>query len=155
MQVYASDGRPLPLVTPTSQPFFDAACEGRLVMQLCPRDGYFFYPRSHCPHCLQSDWTWEEAPTEATIYAYTIERTGQDPAQRNRVPFAIAVVDLAAGPRMIGNVIDCPLEHVAVGMSVSVFFAIVDGTPIVCFRPVQTKAPAGRSPAAAQLFAPG
>lgn len=135
MQIYAGNGRPLPLVTPTSQPFFDAAREQKLLMQKCPRDGFFFYPRSHCPHCLQTDWSWLPAQTGGRIHAFTIERLGQDPGQRARVPFVIAVVDLDDGPRMIGNVIDCRPEDIRIGMPVQVCFEIVENMPLTCFKP--------------------
>lgn len=135
MQIYAENGRPLPLVTPTSKPFFDAAREQQLLLQKCPRDGFFFYPRSHCPHCLQTDWSWLPAKASGRIHAFTIERLGQDPGQRARVPFVIAVVDLDDGPRMIGNVIDCRHEHVHIGMPVRVCFEIVENMPLTCFKP--------------------
>ena len=56
MAIYASDGRPLPQPTTTTQPFFDAARRHEFRLQRCPRDGFFYYPRSHCPHCLGVDW---------------------------------------------------------------------------------------------------
>ncbi len=136
MQIYAENGRPLPLITPTSQPFFEAARAQKLLMQKCPRDGFFFYPRSHCPHCLQTDWSWLPAQTSGRIHSFTIERLGQDPGQRARVPFVIAVVDLDDGPRMIGNVIDCPHEALRVGMPVRVCFEIVENIPLTCFSPI-------------------
>ena len=55
------DGRPLPIPNPTTQPYFDAAKEGRLSLPRCPRDGFFFYPRTHCPKCLGDDWDWADA----------------------------------------------------------------------------------------------
>ena len=135
MQIYAENGRPLPLVTPTSQPFFDAAREQKLLLQKCPRDGFFFYPRSHCPHCLQTDWSWQEARKRGIVHAFTIDRMGQDPGQRSRVPFAIALVDLDDGPRIIGNVVDCAPEAIKIGMAVEVHFDIVDDTPLIAFKP--------------------
>lgn len=135
MQTYAPDGRPLPLVTPTSQPFFEAALKQILLLQRCPRDGFFFYPRSHCPHCLGTDWAWETVPATGRIYSYTVDRIGQNPGQRAQLPLAIAVVDLDAGPRLVGNVIDCALEDIRVGLSVTVCFEVIDGLPLLRFRP--------------------
>ncbi len=135
MQVYAQDGRPLPLITPVSEPFFAAAREGRLHLQHCPRDGFFFYPRSHCPHCLGDDWSWREASPRGKVYAFTIDRSGQDPHQRGFAPITIAVVDLDDGPRMIGNLVACDEAQLRVGLPVVVAFEQVDGTPLVRFRP--------------------
>jgi uncharacterized OB-fold protein len=138
MQPYAPDGRPLPLITPTSQPFFDAASRQILRMQRCPRDGFFFYPRSHCPHCLGTDWAWEDAPASGRIYSYTVDRIGQDPGQRAQLPLLIAVVDLYAGPRLVGNVIDCALESLHIGLPVTVCFEFVGNQPLLRFRPAAT-----------------
>jgi uncharacterized OB-fold protein len=135
MQAYAGDGRPLPLITPVTRPYFDAAREHRLIMQRCPRDGFFFYPRGRCPGCLQTDWSWQPVRNSGRIHSFTIERMGQDPGMRAQVPFVIAVIDLDDGPRMTGNVVECPLEAVRVGMPVTVFFEVVDDTPLARFRP--------------------
>ena len=134
-QIYARNGRPLPLITPVAQPFFEAARDQKLLMQKCPRDGFYFYPRSHCPYCLQHDWSWQLAECGGIIYSFTIDRKGHDPGQRIRVPFTIAIVDLDVGPRMIGNVIDCPNEKLHVGMKVTLCFEIIDNVPLVCFKP--------------------
>jgi uncharacterized OB-fold protein len=126
-QTYAANGRPLPLITPLAQPFFDAARRQELVMQRCPRDGFFFYPRARCPQCLGDDWAWQPARRTGTVRSFTVDRTGQDPNQRGRIPFVIALVDLDEGPRMIANA-TAPVE---VGQHVSLEFELLDGQPIV------------------------
>jgi uncharacterized OB-fold protein len=135
MQPRSSSGRPLPLVTPLSQPYFDAARENRLLLQQCPRDGFFFYPREFCPHCLQDDWQWQEARKLGEVYSYTVEQTGQEPGLKGMTPFAIAVVDLLDGPRVIGNVRGEDLEGLAVGAKVVLFFEQVEQASILFFRP--------------------
>jgi len=134
MQPHAENGRPLPLITEISRPFFDAAREQKLVMQRCPRDGFFFYPRARCPHCLQADWAWQEAQPTGAIHSFSVERMGQDPGQRGRVPFTIVLVDLDDGPRMIGNMEGEP--DVRVGQRVEVTFELLDGAPLTCFRQI-------------------
>jgi uncharacterized OB-fold protein len=136
MQTYAQDGRPLPLITPTSQPYFEAARDNRLLLQQCPRDGFFFYPRSHCPACLQTDWAWSEARKSGRVHSFTIDRMGQDPGLRAFAPIVVAVVDLDDGPRVIGNVVDCPFEQLRVDMPVEIFFERVDATALMRFRPL-------------------
>jgi len=132
---HASDGRPLPSPTPTSQPFFDAAREHRLLLQRCPRDGFFFYPRTHCPGCLGTDWRWEEACGRGEVHAFTVDRVGHDPTQAARIPLVIGVIELEEGPRMTGNVLGCAPEDVSVGMPVAADYEDIDGVTLVCFRP--------------------
>ena len=128
-------GRPLPVPNPTTQPYFDAAKAHRLDLQRCPRDGYFFYPRSRCPKCLGDDWEWETVSGRGEVHAFTIDRIGHDPALGPMAPFAIAIVELEEGPRMTANVVDCPIEDVKVGMPLEACYLDVDGETIVQFRP--------------------
>jgi uncharacterized OB-fold protein len=136
MMRYASDGRPLPTPTDTSLPFFEGAREGRLVLQRCPRDGFFFYPRSRCPSCLADDWQWETVSGRGSIHAFTVDRIGHDPALASQVPFVIAIIELDEGPRMTANIVDCEVDAVRVGMPVEASFENIDDVTLVRFRPV-------------------
>ncbi|MGH7289261.1 MAG: Zn-ribbon domain-containing OB-fold protein [Myxococcota bacterium] len=130
-----SDGRPLPWPNPTTQPFFDAARERRLVLQRCPRDGFFFYPRSRCPTCLGADWKWEEVAGRGRVHAFTVDRVGHVPALQKLAPYAIAIVELDAGPRMTARLVECDPNAVKVGTPVVAAFEDVEGTTLVHFRP--------------------
>jgi len=132
---HTEDGRPLPRPNPTTQPFFDAAREHRLVLQRCPRDGFFYYPRSRCPACLGDDWTWEECSGRGEVHSFTIDRIGHLPALRALAPFAIAIVELDEGPRITARLVDADVDEVAVGMPVEPAFEDVDGMTLVHFRP--------------------
>lgn len=135
MMRYAEDGRPLPTPTDTSLPFFEGARERKLVLQRCPRDGFFFYPRSRCPSCLGDDWRWEDVSGRGKVHAFTVDRIGHDPALAARAPFAIALVELDEGPRMPANLIDCEVDDVSVGMRVEAAYEDVDDVTLVRFRP--------------------
>jgi len=129
-------GRPLPLPNPTTQPFFDAAARGRLALQRCPRDGFFFYPRSRCPRCLGDDWEWESVSGEGKVYSFTIDRVGHTPGLQAEAPYVVAMVDLAEGPRMTARIRTGDPEAIAVGQPVRACFEEVDGTTLVAFAPV-------------------
>ena len=131
----SESGRPLPIPNPTTQPFFDAARAHRLELQRCPRDGFFFYPRSRCPRCLGDDWEWESVSGRGEVHAFTIDRVGHDPALSALVPFAIAIVELEEGPRVTANVVGCAVEEVHVGQALEVCFEDVDEHTLVHFRP--------------------
>lgn len=133
-----NDGRPLPVENPTTKPYFDAAKEHRLSLQRCPRDGYFFYPRTHCPECMGDDWEWQDVSGRGEVHAFTIDRVGHDPAFAAHVPLAIAIVELEEGPRMTANLSGCTPEEVRVGMPVEVSFEDLDGHTLIHFRPRST-----------------
>lgn len=134
-QPYAENGRPIPRRIPLAAPFFDAAREGRLVLQRCPRDGFFFYPRSRCPVCLGDDWQWEAVSGRGTIYSYTVDRVGLDPAQQSQLPLVIAAVELEEGPRMTTRIVGCAPEEVAVGLPVEVRFEDLGRETLIHFTP--------------------
>ena len=141
MVQFAGDGRPLPRPTPTTKPFFDAARKGVLALQRCPRDGVFYYPRSHCPSCLGTDWEWQELSGRGEVHTFTVDRVGHDPALASQVPFAIAVVELDEGVRVVANVVGCEVDDVKVGLPVEATFETIatsegaDDVTLLRFQP--------------------
>lgn len=133
-QPFGDDGRPVPRRTPVSAPFFDAARAGRLHLQKCPRDGFFFYPRPRCPECLGDDWSWQDASGRGRVYSFTVDRVGLDPAQRARVPLVVAIVELEEGPRLTTNIVGCAPEDVKVGLPVEATFEDLGPETLVHFR---------------------
>jgi uncharacterized OB-fold protein len=85
--------------------------------------------------------TWTTLSGEGTVYARTILHRGQGP-WREAVPFVIAYVELAEGPRVLTNVVADDPEIVDVGTEVEAIFVPVDeprdGSPathVLRFRP--------------------
>lgn len=109
---------PLYVPDPGAQPFWAAAAEGRLLIQECPGCGRRqFYPRPLCLDCGGSPG-WLEASGNGTVYTFTVIRQNGDPGFAGVLPYVVAMIDLAEGPRMMGNVIGCPVDDVSVGMAV-------------------------------------
>jgi uncharacterized protein len=101
-------GKPLPEPTPETQPFWDGCGRGELVIQRCLDCGKpYFYPRPVCPACGSVNVEWFTASGRATLYSYVINHR---PARgfENDGPYAIAVVELAEGPRMMTNIVGIP-----------------------------------------------
>ena len=128
---------PAPPVTLESQPFWDAAAEGRLVLPRCDAcTTVIWYPRAFCPACGSSSVGWIDAAGTGSVYSYTVVRKGQG-AYRDAAPYVVAYVELDEGPRMMTNVVDCDPDAVAIGMRVEVTFDATDkGTALPRFRPV-------------------
>jgi uncharacterized OB-fold protein len=129
--------RPLPDPTPTSQPFWDAAKQHRLVLQRSKKTGaYIYYPRSVSPFGPDDELEWTEVSGHGIVYSFTIARRPTAPQWADAVPYAIAIVELEEGPHLTANIIDCPVDDVRIGMPVVAAF--VDVTPdvtLVQFRP--------------------
>ena len=103
--------------------FWDAAKEERLLIKHClDCDAYSYYPRPFCPKCWSEQVEWYEASGESTLYTWSVIYSNDMPPFRDRVPYVAAIVDLAEGPRMMTNVVDCPFEELHVGMPLKVKF---------------------------------
>ncbi len=115
--------RPLPGITDDTKPYWDAAGRGVLVVQKCRACGVFqFYPRPFCIKCLSEEIDWVETGGAGTLYTYTINHKAADPSFADRTPYAVAIVELDEGPRLLTNIVDSPLESVRIGARVRVCF---------------------------------
>ena len=96
--------RPLPLVHPDNQQFWDSLRAHRLSLQRCSDCSYLRYPVSPiCPRCLSEACSWEVMSGDCElVVAVTVHRATGDPWWQQRVPFSVALVRLAEGPRIKG-----------------------------------------------------
>lgn len=127
----------LPAPDPETQPFWDAARAGTLLIRRCLDCGRFhFYPRPFCPVCWSTNVEWVQAGGRATLYTWSVVRRNDLPPFHERVPYVAAVVDLDEGPRMMTNVVDCDFDGLEAGMPLDVVFQpISDDVTIPVFRP--------------------
>lgn len=115
--------KPVPEVTAELAPFFAACREGRLVVQRCRGCGERrFPPREICSHCLGGDADWVASSGKGTIVSYNVMHQVYHPGFAAEVPYAVVLVGLEDGGRLISNLVDCPLERVRIGMPVEVRF---------------------------------
>ncbi|HJQ85610.1 MAG TPA: Zn-ribbon domain-containing OB-fold protein [Candidatus Binatia bacterium] len=115
---------PVPVPSPESRPFWEAARRHELVLQRCGACGRFlFYPRVACPHCLSADLEWRATSGRGTVHTFTIVHRGQRDFPLG-TPYVIAIVELAEGPRLMTNLVGVApdLDHVRIGMPVEVVF---------------------------------
>ena len=113
----------LPVPDLETTPYWDATREGKLLIKECRACGRaFFYPRNHCPTCWSTDTVWREASGRGTVYTFTVVFQNDLPPFRDRVPYAIAIVELEEGVRMTSNIEGIVPEDVRCGMPVQVAF---------------------------------
>jgi uncharacterized protein len=100
--------KPVPVPTPETKPFWDGCAAGELRIQRCADCGRaYFYPRPVCPHCGSVNVEWFTASGDAILYSYVINHRPA-PGFTDDAPYAIAVVQLAEGPRMMANIVGLP-----------------------------------------------
>ncbi len=120
----------LPVPTPETQPYWDGAREGRLMLPWCEDCGKaHFHPRAICPHCGGARLRWREASGQGRLHTYVINHK---PAKgfEDRVPYVIAVVELEEGPRLLTNIeMDNPTpDKLQIDMRVVVSFRTLTAT---------------------------
>lgn len=114
--------RPLPVPDAETAPYWEAAAEGRLVIQKCGHCGAFrFYPRLVCPSCMSGDVEWVEASGQGRVYSYTIVHRAP-PAFRDAAPYVIAVIELDEGVRMMSRLLIDPVSEARIDLPVQVTF---------------------------------
>ncbi len=57
------------------------------------------------------------------------------PAFEKEIPYALSIVELEEGVRMVAQVVGCPPEHIKTSMPVEAFFEKINGFSVVKFRP--------------------
>jgi hypothetical protein len=126
-----------PPVSDAATSFWDATRERRLLLPWCMACGRpFWYPREVCPGCLGEAIEWREASGNGVVHAVSVQhRPGpmRDPAAG---PYAVALVDLAEGVRIMTNIVGCEPDAATVGMSVRVTWqSLADGRHLAQFEP--------------------
>jgi len=118
--------RPLPALDDASREFWAAGARGELVVQQCGACGHRqFYPRLACTVCGTTPG-WLTCSGRGVVHTFTVIRQNHAKPFRGELPYVVAMIELEEGPRMMGNVVDCAVEEVQIGMPVQVTFEQAD-----------------------------
>ena len=99
----AEGTRPLPVPTPETKHFWEGTRAGELRLQKCDDCSHtYFPPRPFCPKCASRSVAVVKASGRAKLFSYVIHHR---PAPGFTPPYAIAVVELDEGPRMMTNIV--------------------------------------------------
>ncbi|MFL2635610.1 MAG: Zn-ribbon domain-containing OB-fold protein [Tepidiformaceae bacterium] len=128
--------KPVPIPTPETQDFWDGAKREELRLQKCDAcSAVIFPPRPFCPSCSTREVSSFTASGRARLYSYVIN---ERPAPGFEAPYAIAIVELDEGPRMMTNIINCEQtpEALVLDMPLEVTFEpITDEISLPKFQP--------------------
>ena len=132
-------GKPLPHVTPLTQPFWDAAKAARLVVQQCTNCGRNrFPPAKNCDHCLSDETEWVDVSPFGTVWSVCEFHRAYFKGFEPDLPYNVAIVRLDDGPSMYTNLVGIDYHNVEIGMRVqAVFEPVTDTVTLVKFRPIE------------------
>ncbi len=93
--------KPLPTPSPLTQPFYDGAKLGKLMLPRCQDcNRVHWYPRHICPFCHSTSIGWIEGSGEGRVHTFAVQyRAFGGWAQE--IPFVTAYIDLNEGDRMV------------------------------------------------------
>jgi uncharacterized OB-fold protein len=131
-----SGERAIPKPTPETQHYWDGAREGELRLQTCDScANTYFPPRPFCPECGSREVSVVKASGKGRLFSYVINHL---PSPGFEPPFAIAVVELDEGPRLMSNILECEQtpEALLLDMPLEVTFEkLTDEITLPQFRP--------------------
>jgi uncharacterized OB-fold protein len=84
--------------------FWAATARGELAIQRCTACSRFQHPpRAVCAACGGTDLAFASVSGRGTLYSHTVVERAFLPELRLVVPYAIGLVDLAEGPRLMAG----------------------------------------------------
>lgn len=130
--------RPIPVPTPETAHFWEGTRTGELRLQRCDDcDHVYFPPRPFCPGCSSRAVSVFTASGRGALASYVIS---ERPHPAFEGPYAIALVELEEGPRMMSNIVDCPQtpDALVLDMPLQVTFeTLSDEISLPLFRPAK------------------
>jgi uncharacterized protein len=132
--------RPLPRGEDYNGEFYQFCQRHELRFQRCSAcHTWRHMPRESCRNCGSFQWTWERSGGTGKIFSWTIVHRALHPGFADDLPYAVVLVELDEGVRLVSHVADLPLEDLRIGLPVTVVFD--DVTPDVTlhkFRPLSS-----------------
>ena len=132
-----SSETPTPYGDPLSAAFWEAARRHELVVQRCRGCGAHRFPaRDRCSACLSREVEWTRVSGRGTVFSFAVMHQVYHPGFADEVPYAIVMIELEEGTRMLSNVVGCPTGEVRIGMPVEVVFEdLTSEVTLPKFRP--------------------
>ena len=118
-----SYSKPVPAITAEMRPFFEAAARNELRIQRCTACGTHRFPaRAICSECLSLESEWVPVSGRGEIFSFNVMHQVYHPGFAGEVPYAVVVVKLAEGAKMVSNLVGVSPQDIRIGMPVRVVF---------------------------------
>ena len=132
--------KPRPMPDADTERYWQGIREGRLLLQHCEACGHVqLYQQSRCRACASEALVHRAASGRGRVHSFSVVHRAPGPAFKADTPYAVLLVDLAEGPRMISGYSGGDPSEVDFDMAVElVCEADADGRVLPMFRALRT-----------------
>jgi uncharacterized OB-fold protein len=126
----------LPFLNADNRAFWTGGADGRLMIHRCRACSHYTHPPMPiCEACASRVIGPSAVSGKAVLHSFTINHQPWFPG--NAVPFAFAVVELVEQHKLFvfTNIVDAPMDDIAIGMPLSVRFEQHEDVWLPCFAP--------------------
>jgi uncharacterized OB-fold protein len=103
--------------------FWEHCAREELRFQRCTGCGTWRHlPRLRCAQCASPEFTWERSSGRGRVYSWTVTHQSPIRAFAARAPWAVLVVELEEGVRMVAGLVDAKPDVLRLDLPVEVVF---------------------------------
>ena len=122
-----------PRITPSpdglTAEFYARLAGGTLCLQRCEACGRWRHPpRILCGTCASERWAWRAVSGRGVLYTWTVTHQALVPAFADDLPYAVAVVELEEGPRLVTAVRGVEPTALRIGLPVEAHVVRLSGS---------------------------
>lgn len=115
----AAHVKPVPVPDADTAAYWQGLKEGRLLLQHCLDCSHIqFYQQAICRQCGSERLEHRPASGLGKVHSFSVVHRAPGPAFKQDVPYAVLLVELDEGPRMISSLVDAPVDSVSFDMRV-------------------------------------
>ena len=119
-------GKPVPVLDGTAGEFYQYCQHHELRFQRCTQCGTWRHvPRDMCAECGSWQWEWAQSSGRGTLFTWTVVTLPMHPAFKDEVPYAVCLIDMEEGPRIVSRIVDVAPQDLRMGLPVEVIFDAV------------------------------
>ena len=115
--------KPLPNISDFNRPFWEGTKQHEFRLQRCNDCNQVWAPNGPvCPNCFSTNYRWDKLSGRGKIASWVVFHKLYHPSFAQDIPYNVAFIELAEGPRIIANVVDIDNKELSIGMPVEVVF---------------------------------
>jgi len=118
--------KPLPLMEGPAAEFYGFCRNNELRFQRCKAcHTWRHVPRDMCAECGSWEWEWAKSSGRGKLFTWTVVTLPMHPAFKDEVPYAVCLIEMEEGPRIVSRIVDVVPQDLEDEMPVEVFFEAV------------------------------